>query len=158
MHRVSSMAIRPQQNLVERMLPSAEDHELIVIEDDQVHSEAISRALAKTKIRIPTHYAIDGGVALSHLLRLAGLGRSERAVLILDLCMPMLDGIELLRHIRSTPEFENATVFVFTGSEDPNLRAQAEEFGVDGYYLKSELTGLLDSLQQKVGLGNRVRS
>ena len=133
-------------------LTSAEENrvELIVIEDDQIEAEAISRRLQQNHVDVQTHYATDGGVALGHLLRLAKQKRCDRAILVLDLGMPLIGGIELLQQIRSAPDLMQATVFVQTGSADPRLKEVAEQTGVEGYFSKDELPALIAAVKEHV--------
>ena len=124
--------------------------ELIVVEDDRVEAEAIARELSNRNIDVFARYAVDGRVALAQLLRLARQGRCDQAIFIVDLSMPLIDGLELLKQIRTTPEFCSASVYIYTGSDDPKLKAQAEELGVDGYFKKNELRELLATVFEKI--------
>ena len=124
---------------------------ILLVEDNEIDVEAILRAFRKQRIGNPVVVANDGVEALA-LLEGRGERRIERPyLLLLDLNMPRMNGIELLQAIREKPHLQDAIVFVLTTSRSEEDRVRAYAFNVAGYIVKSEvgegfvrLLGLLD--------------
>src|ERR1700753_2285474 len=92
------------------------------------------RAFTKTNIANKLFVATDGIVALE-LLRSESVP-SERRLVLLDLNMPRMNGIELLREIRKDPALQSLTVIVLTTSNEDRDRVEAYQLNVAGYLLK----------------------
>ena len=114
----------------------AEDHSLniLLVDDDEVDVMTVKRAFAKANIMNKVFVATDGIEALQ-LLRADGVPASRRLVL-LDLNMPRMNGIEFLREIRSDPALQVLTVVVLTTSNEDRDRVEAYQLNVAGYLLK----------------------
>src|SRR5690606_24646767 len=86
---------------------------VLLVDDDDVDVEAVRRAFRKAKIANPVEVARDGLEALK-MLRGGSPGRavSKPYIIILDLNMPRMDGIEFLNELRTDPEHHDAVVFV----------------------------------------------
>lgn len=114
----------------------AEDHSLniLLVDDDEVDVMTVKRAFAKANIVNKVFVATDGIEALQ-LLRADGVPASRRLVL-LDLNMPRMNGIEFLREIRSDPALQVLTVVVLTTSNEDRDRVEAYQLNVAGYLLK----------------------
>lgn len=77
--------------------------------------------------------------------------REERVdFLITDLDMPLMDGIELLRAIRSDDALKNIPVLFLTGDAEKNRVAEAAQAGVNDYLLKPFAVDMLDRKIQKI--------
>ena len=107
---------------------------ILLVEDDAVDIMNVKRAFAKNHIMNPLVVAGDGLEALE-VLRSNALPKSRRMVL-LDLNMPRMNGIEFLRELRSDPELANTTVVVLTTSNDERDKIDAYNLNVAGYLLK----------------------
>jgi len=114
----------------------AEDHSLniLLVDDDEVDVMTVKRAFAKANIVNKVFVATDGIEALQ-LLRADGVPAARRLVL-LDLNMPRMNGIEFLREIRSDPALQVLTVVVLTTSNEDRDRVEAYQLNVAGYLLK----------------------
>jgi CheY-like chemotaxis protein len=112
------------------------DNELniLLIDDDEVDVMTVKRAFAKANISNKVFVASDGIEALS-MLRTDGIPPSRRLVL-LDLNMPRMNGIEFLREIRQDPALQPLTVVVLTTSNEDRDRIEAYQLNVAGYLLK----------------------
>lgn len=111
---------------------------ILLVEDDEVDVMNVRRAFKKNNIANPLHVAGDGIEALQ-MLRGEGRGASlppERRLVLLDLNMPRMGGIELLREIRADPELRPTPVVVLTTSNDDRDRVEAYNLNVAGYILK----------------------
>jgi len=113
-----------------------DDHSLniLLVDDDEVDVMTVKRAFAKANIANKVFVATDGIEALQ-LLRADGIPTPRRLVL-LDLNMPRMNGIEFLREIRSDPVLQPLTVVVLTTSNEDRDRVEAYQLNVAGYLLK----------------------
>jgi CheY-like chemotaxis protein len=107
---------------------------ILLVDDDEVDVMTVKRAFSKANITNKLYVATDGIEALN-LLRSDGIPPARRLVL-LDLNMPRMSGIEVLREIRADPALQAVTVVVLTTSNEDRDRVEAYELNVAGYLLK----------------------
>ena len=107
---------------------------ILLVEDDDVDVMNVKRAFQKNHIANPLFVAGDGEEALRQLR--GGKIPRERRIVLLDLNMPRMNGIELLRELRQDPELKSATVVVLTTSNDERDKIDAYDLNVAGYLLK----------------------
>ncbi len=111
---------------------------LLLIEDDHVDAEAIQRAFRRQKIANPFVVVRDGREALAALRSEAGAPELGRPYLILlDINMPRMNGIEFLHALRADPALHRSIVFVLTTSEREEDKLDAYNGHVAGYVVKS---------------------
>lgn len=101
--------------------------------------EAIRRAFHKARIANPVEVASDGASALE---RLRGTSSSKSLpspyLVLLDLNMPRMNGIEFLEAIRSDEELRSSVVFVLTTSGDDRDKLAAYDKQIAGYMVKAK--------------------
>jgi CheY-like chemotaxis protein len=107
---------------------------ILLVEDDAVDVLNVRRAFEKYRILNPLHVATNGIDALQ-MLR-SGLVPAERRLVLLDLNLPRMNGIEFLRHLRSDPRLHMIPVVVLTTSADDRDRIDAFNLNVAGYLVK----------------------
>jgi CheY-like chemotaxis protein len=107
---------------------------ILLVEDDEVDVMNVRRAFQKNNIANPLYVAGDGEQALA-MLR-AGEVPADRRIVLLDLNMPRMNGIEFLRAVRADPELAKTTVVVLTTSNDERDKIEAYNLNVAGYLLK----------------------
>jgi CheY-like chemotaxis protein len=107
---------------------------VLLVEDDEVDVMNVRRAFKKNNIANPLWTAGNGLDALD-ILRGDQMPRDRRLVL-LDLNMPRMNGIEFLRELRADPELHGTQVVVLTTSDDERDRVEAYNLNVAGYILK----------------------
>lgn len=111
---------------------------ILLVDDDQLDHVEVLRTLNKRNILYKVKTAFNG----EHALRLlTNTEPNEEFVgtpdlIILDLGMPRMNGMELLKKIRSQPEWKNIKVFVLTSSADEKQQIAVRELGVSGYIVK----------------------
>ncbi len=111
---------------------------LLHVEDDDLCLMGLNRAFKAAKIANPISVAHDGFDALQKLRGRNGHSRLPRPFLILlDLNMPRMDGIEFLTELRKDEDLKKSTVFVMTTSGLEVDKIKAYNLGVAGYILKS---------------------
>lgn len=115
---------------------------ILLAEDDQIDSRAFLRAMQKLRISNPVTVAKDGLEAWEILK--GGNGRPpfpRPNLVIMDINMPRVSGLELLRMIRADPDLHDSIVFVLTTSDDEQDKLEAYNLNISGYMLKSDVSG-----------------
>jgi CheY-like chemotaxis protein len=107
---------------------------VLLVEDDDVDVMNVKRAFKKNHIANPLWVAGNGLEGLE-VLRGAEMPR-ERRLVLLDLNMPKMTGIEFLRELRADPDLQGTPVVVLTTSDDERDRVEAYNLNVAGYILK----------------------
>lgn len=110
---------------------------ILLIDDDEIDVMNVDRAFKKNNIINPLYVAHNGLEGLD-LLRGTGEGAMprERRLVLLDLNMPKMNGLEFLREVRSDPELRALTVIVLTTSADERDKVEAYNLNVAGYIVK----------------------
>lgn len=121
---------------------------VLVVEDDAVDAMAVERSFRKLKIVNPIVVARDGLDAFELLRgKDGGAGIEKPFIILLDLNMPRMNGIEFLTALRADPQLKSSVVFVLTTSRLDEDRAHAYNLNVAGYIMKSEAgRGFLDAI------------
>lgn len=113
---------------------------ILLAEDDQIDAKAFLRALEKLRIGNPVTIAKDGVEAWEILKGLNGREPLPRPnIILLDINMPRMNGLELLDRIRDDAELHDSIVFVLTTSNDDADKVEAFDLNVAGYMLKSDV-------------------
>ena len=107
---------------------------ILLVDDDEVDVMNVQRAFKKANITNPLYVAGNGIEALE-MLRGPILPR-ERRLVLLDINMPKMNGIELLREVRKDPLLKALCVVVLTTSNEDRDRIDAYQLNVAGYLLK----------------------
>ena len=121
----------------------------LLVEDDEVDVKNVQRAFKKNNINNPLFVAGNGEEALQ-LLR--GNGKPPiippPQVILLDLNMPKMGGLEFLQELRKDPRFKSLSVFVLTTSDEERDKIAAYNFNIAGYILKPiEFGQFLDTIK-----------
>ncbi|MGE5451184.1 MAG: response regulator [Acidobacteriota bacterium] len=133
---------------------------ILLVEDDDVAAESVTRSLQKHGCTYPIVWAEDGQIALQ-ILRDEDPTRvvPRPRVILLDLNMPRMDGFEFLQQLRADPKLRGDVVFILTTSNADTDRTRAYRECIAGYMVKSavgpqfaKLVSLLNSYQSAVRL------
>ena len=110
---------------------------ILLVEDDRVDIMTVQRAMKKIDISNPLYVARTGVEALG-MLRGDGYPMIEPtpSLILLDLNLPKMGGIEFLKELRADPVLRTLQVIVLTSSNEPSDRAAAFEYDVDDYIVK----------------------
>jgi CheY-like chemotaxis protein len=126
--------------------------QLLHVEDDDLCIMGLARAFKAAKIANPVSFAHDGIDALEMLRGTRGRGRLPRPYLILlDLNMPRMGGVEFLEELRKDDDLRRSVVFIMSTSGAESDKVKTYNLGVAGYILKTranaflETTALLDT-------------
>jgi CheY-like chemotaxis protein len=107
---------------------------ILLVEDDQVDVMNVRRAFERNRITNPLFVAGDGIEALDMLRN--GRVPAEKRIVLLDLNMPRMSGIEFLRELRKDEALMYTPVVVLTTSNDERDKIEAYNLNVAGYLLK----------------------
>ena len=112
----------------------------LIVDDEKIDRQVVKRALRKEKIANPTVEAFDGIDALE---KLRGNNGQEKIlcpyIILLDLNMPRMDGIEFLHAIRSDDKLKRSIVFILTTSNSDKDKMESYNMNVSGYIVKGEI-------------------
>lgn len=119
---------------------------VLAIEDDDVDAEGLQRHFQKQENRYHLTIVTDGLKALQTLRGQVPGCACHPHVILLDLNLPIMDGLSFLETIRQDPALQQAIVFVLTTSNLPTDKSAAYKAGVAGYVLKNNIDGFLQLL------------
>jgi CheY-like chemotaxis protein len=106
---------------------------ILLVEDDLVDIMTTRRALDDLNITNPLIVANDGEEAL---LLLGKEEANKPGIIILDINMPRMNGIELLKHLKNDEELKRIPVVVLTTSKEEEDKIESFSLGVAGYMIK----------------------
>jgi len=115
----------------------SENVTFVIVDDDEIAVMGLKRSLSKLGMKNPIAVAGDGREALD-LLRAESSGVKRPYVILLDLNMPRMGGLEFLERLREDRELSDCVVFVLTTSDAPEDIAAAYAKKVAGYIVKLE--------------------
>ncbi len=128
---------------------------VLLVEDDEIDAEAMLRALKRTQPHPHCTIVPDGVDALDHLRQTESDASST--VILLDLNLPRMSGIEFLTHLRADRNLRSHIVFVLTTSDRHEDKVAAYAHHVAGYCVKGHnmdsyhrVVDLLESYQRIV--------
>lgn len=133
----------------ERLQQADKSVNILLVEDDEVDVMNVQRAFKKNNVANPLFVAANGLEALE-MLRANGAPPGiprERRLVLLDLNMPKMGGIEFLRELRSDEKLRGTPVVVLTTSNEERDRVEAYNLNVAGYIVKPvTLTNFIETM------------
>lgn len=125
---------------------------ILLVEDDPAHAEIVRRNLEKARIANLLNWVADGQAALDYLHRVGPYQEPDSSptpgLILLDLRLPKVDGLEVLKVIKSEPVLSHIPIVVMTTSAAESDVARAYENRVNSYVVKpldlQKFTELLD--------------
>jgi CheY-like chemotaxis protein len=111
---------------------------ILLVEDDYLDTVNAQRVLSKLNSNHTLYNAYNGKEALSMLRGESGVTKMDSMpdIILLDLNMPKMNGIEFLRELRSDEKLRHIPVFITTTSNEEYDRFATQELGVSGYIVK----------------------
>jgi len=114
--------------------------QIILVEDDPADAEMTLRGLKKANLADKVHVLRDGAEALSYIMSHVDYRRGTEQhcpkVILLDLKLPKIDGLEVLRRIRSDERTKAVPVVILTSSNEERDRIASYQLGVNSYVVK----------------------
>ena len=115
---------------------------ILLVEDSPRDAEMALDALAQNNLANEVVHVRDGADALDYLYRrgeFAGRTNGQPAVILLDLKMPRVDGLDVLRQIKGDPALKTIPVVIMTSSREESDLTQSYALGVNAYVVKPVL-------------------
>lgn len=112
---------------------------ILLVEDNPHDLELTLIALSKSQLAKQVVICRDGAEALDYLLAqgdYAGRSAGNPAVVLLDLKLPKVDGLEVLKTVRATPSLRSIPVVMLTSSKEEQDLVRSYELGVNAYVVK----------------------
>jgi two-component system, response regulator len=114
--------------------------EILLVEDSEEDAELTTRALKKRKLTNNLHRVADGAEAVEFLFGTGAYagrnGAIHPRVILLDLKLPKVDGMEVLRRLKSDPVLKSIPVVVLTSSKEDRDLQEAYKLGANSYIVK----------------------
>lgn len=115
------------------------DVTILLVDDDMGHTELVRRNLLRSGINNPVVTIGNGAQALEYIFRrgeYAGLKEHGELLVLLDINMPGIDGVEVLRQIKEHPQTKTIPVLMLTTTDDPREINRCYELGCSVYITK----------------------
>ncbi len=113
---------------------------MLLVEDDDIDAEGVRRAFSRQKLANPLVRAKDGIEALEILRNQhPDTSLSSPYILLIDLNMPRMGGLELIQEIRKDPALHKTVIFVLTTSKSEEDKLKAYDLNIAGFLIKSNL-------------------
>ena len=113
---------------------------VLLIEDDEAHAALAVRSLRQHFVENVINRVHDGGEALAYLGHKGGYSGKENSprphVILLDLRLPKIDGLEVLKTLKKDKKLRDIPVVVLTSSDSELDIAKACEYQADSYMVK----------------------
>jgi CheY-like chemotaxis protein len=106
---------------------------ILLVEDDQVDAMTVKRALKELHVTNPLVHVENGEAALTHL---RDANADKPCIILLDLNMPIMNGIEFLQVAKLDAQLKRIPVVVLTTSEEQQDKVNSFNLGVAGYMAK----------------------
>jgi two-component system response regulator len=132
-----------------------DENEILLIEDDEADVELTMHALRENKLANHIQVLRDGEEALEYLFGQGSEGRTsghKPKLILLDLKLPKVDGIEVLRRLKSDPETKSIPVVMLTSSNEERDLIKGYDLGINSYIQKPVDFNRFRELVTQVGL------
>ena len=130
--------------------------EILLVEDNPADAEMTLRALRRNNLANKVHWVKDGEQALDFMFRTGAYADREPGtvpkLIMLDIKMPKVDGIEVLRRVKANEETRTVPVVVMTSSNEERDVVESYRLGVNSYIVKPvQFESFLETVA-KIGL------
>lgn len=137
-------------------MTEADQVEILLVEDNPADAEMTLRALRRNNLANKVYWVKDGEQALEFMFRTGAYADRDPVsipkLVMLDIKMPKVDGIEVLRRIKANEETRTVPVVVMTSSNEERDVVESYRLGVNSYIVKPvQFESFLETVA-KIGL------
>lgn len=126
------------------MIPMAEltrePLHVLLVEDNEAHAELVIRAMRDQQVANRIHHVSDGEQALDYLFSRGAFTDAVQNprpnLVLLDLRLPRVDGIDVLRIVKSTPSLSRIPIVVLTSSDADSDIGKSYDYHANSYLVK----------------------
>lgn len=119
---------------------SGEPLHILLVEDNEAHAELVVRSMRDQLVVNRIHHVIDGEQALDYLFMRGAYSNREKNprpnLILLDLRLPKIDGLEVLKTIKTTPDLLRIPVIILTSSDAESDIARSYDYHANSYVVK----------------------
>lgn len=130
---------------------NAEVKRILIVDDSPKDVELTIAALAEKNLANEVIVAEDGIEALDYLYKrgkFAGIDNGNPAIILLDIKMPRMNGIEVLKHIRANPNFKFIPIIMVTSSCEERDLVESYKLGANSYVVKPvDIVQFIDAIK-----------
>jgi two-component system response regulator len=113
---------------------------ILLVEDNEAHAELVIRGLRDQQVANRIHHVSDGEKALDYLFHRGAytdpVQNPRPSLVLLDLRLPRVDGLEVLRTIKTTPELLRTPVVILTSSDAESDIVKSYDYFANSYIVK----------------------
>ena len=113
---------------------------ILLVEDNEAHAELVIRGMRDQQVANRIHHVIDGEQALDYLFMRGAYGNRDKNprpnLILLDLRLPRIDGLEVLKTIKTTPDLLRIPVVILTSSDAESDIARSYDYHANSYVVK----------------------
>lgn len=128
---------------------------MLIAEDDDGHADLIQELLQDVGVCNPQFRFRDGQEVIDFLSGTAGTPRFEpgrRYLLLLDVRMPRMNGVDVLRRVKSNPQWKGMPVIMLTTTDDPREVQECYRLGCNFYITKPVEFSRFSAVLRQLGL------
>ena len=113
---------------------------ILLVEDNEAHAELVIRGMRDQQVANRIHHVVDGEQALDYLFQRGAYADAVKNprpnFVLLDLRLPRVDGLDVLKIIKSTPELLRIPVVILTSSDAESDIAKSYDYHANSYIVK----------------------
>lgn len=128
---------------------------IVLIDDDENDSELLRIALIEAGFTHPLTHFRNGSIASEYFKYTKATGSLVPHIILLDLNMPLIDGVRALRRLREASSFRDLPVIILSANEDPAKRREVAELGIFRFLKKlPNCANVISGLDDFIGFYN----
>jgi CheY-like chemotaxis protein len=128
---------------------------ILLVDDDENDAELLRVRLVESGFTHSLTHFRNGAIALEYFKYTKATGSLVPHIILLDLNMPLIDGVRALHRLRETSSFRDLPVIILTGADDPAKRRELAELGIFRFLKKqSTCANVICALDDFIGFYN----
>ena len=128
---------------------------IVLVDDDENDCELLRAALTEAGFTHPLKHLRNGGIALEYFKYTKATGSLVPHIALLDINMPLLDGVHALQRLREASSFRDLPVIILTGVDDLAKRREVTQVGIFRFLKKlPNCANVISALDDFIGLYN----